>query len=149
MIGRPTKAMSSFPFSPRLRKTLAWLALCAMCFGAAAPTVSRWLVQAEQARNLIAICDQHGMLLVTPAQLAALQTPPQGGHEHGSLPGDADDACGYCTLLNHSPFVPAVAAALALHAPPQTAHRADAPVAAPALRPWHRPQLPQAPPVLA
>jgi len=146
MIGHPTKAMSTFSFSPRLRGALAWLALCAMCFGAAAPTVSRWLVQAGQARGLIAICNQHGMTLVTPAQLAALQTPPQGRHEHGNPSGDADDACGYCTLIHHWPFVPTVAAAVAPHAPPQAAHGAEAQVPAPALRPRYRPQMPQAPP---
>jgi hypothetical protein len=140
--------MSIF-LSSRLRKTIAWLALCAMCFGAAAPTVSRWLVQAARAQNLIAICDQHGITLVAPSQLAALQTQPQDPHHKDNPSDDHGDACGYCTLIKHWPFAPTVAAVFAPPAPPQAAHCVDAPIAAPALRPWHRSQMQQAPPVLA
>jgi len=145
--------MSAFPCSPKLRKVLAWLALCAMCFGAAAPTVSCWLVRAERAQELVAICDQHGITLVTPSQLAALQAraPDQAGderirHPAGHPSGGEGDACGYCTLIHHWPFMPMVAAAFAPHAPPRIARRVDTPVAAPALRAWRKPQMPQAPP---
>ncbi|MDR0275404.1 MAG: DUF2946 domain-containing protein [Burkholderiaceae bacterium] len=148
--------MSTFPFSPRLRQAMAWLALCAMCFGAAAPTVSRWLVQAGQRQDLIEICNGHGITLLTAAQLAALQEQPQdsqAGDERGSrLAGDSSgdgDVCPYCTLIHHTPFMPTVAAAFAPHVPPQVAHRVGAQVAAPALRHWRRPQMPQAPPAFA
>jgi len=150
MIKRTARDMPHF-FSTRLRKTLAWLALGAMCFGAAAPTVTKWLAWAAQTQDLIQICDGtgHGTLLVPAAQLQAQGQPPQdfgAGHQHGGQPGSQDEGCAYCALVHHWPWVPVAATVFAPPAPQQAMRYAQARVEAPALRPWHRPQMPQAPP---
>jgi hypothetical protein len=141
--------MSVF-LSLRLRKTLAWLALCAMCFGGVAPTVSRWL--AAQAVDLVAVCDAQGVTLIPASQLQALareqgQRPSHGGSPVSHHPsGDEGDSCSYCTLQHHSPGVPTAAAGFALHAPLLAAHTINADVPVPSLRAVRRPQMPQAPP---
>jgi hypothetical protein len=141
--------------SLRLRKTLAWLALCAMCFGAAAPTVSKWLAATAQAANLVEICDGHGVTLVTVPDIPAqAQTPDarQSQHHSGNSghnpSGDGGDCCLYCTLMHHWPSVPVVAVVLTLYAPLLAARHVDAAVPVPVLRAWRKPYMPQAPPVV-
>jgi hypothetical protein len=143
-------------FSSRLRKTIAWLALCAMCFGAAAPTVSKWLTAAAQTATLTAVCEGHGVTLVAaPGIPAQAQTPDsrQGQHQSGNSghnpSGDGGDCCPYCTLMHHWPSVPVAAVVLAPHAPLPAARYVEADVPAPTLRAWHHPHMPQAPPVAA
>jgi hypothetical protein len=154
MIGTGARGMPIFLLS-RLRKTLAWLALCAMCFGAAAPTVSKWLAATEQAAGLIAVCDGHGIERVTAAQLQVQAGQgKQHDYHHGSSPGggqpgDGGDCCPYCTLMHHWPSVPVAAVILAPHAPLPAARYVEADVPAPTLRAWHHPHMPQAPPVAA
>ncbi|MDR0478409.1 MAG: DUF2946 domain-containing protein [Burkholderiaceae bacterium] len=140
--------------SSRLRKTLAWLALCGMCFGAVAPGVSKWLAATRQAADWVAVCDGHGIERVPATQLQAQAGQgTQQNHHHGSSPGggqsdDDGDCCPYCTLIHHSPWVPVVAAAFAPHALPLVAHYPAADVPTPALRAGRRPQMPQAPPLV-
>jgi hypothetical protein len=139
--------------SSRLRKALAWLALCAMCFGAAAPAVSKWLAATGQTAGLIAICDGHGIERVAVAQLQTRAgQDTQRDHHRGSRPGggqsdDDGDCCPYCTLIHHSSWVPTVVAVFAPHAPLLAAHYVVANAHTPALRAWRRPHMAQAPPV--
>ena len=139
-------------FSSRLRKTIAWLALCAMCFGAAAPTVSKWLAATAQAADRGALCDGHGMDWVPASQLPASAAQNQqqdhhhGGHSGGGQPDDEGDCCPYCTLIHHWPWVPAAAVAFAPHAPLLATQGVTADVSSPALRVGRRPHQPRAPP---
>lgn len=158
MIAAHERDMPIFLSSLRLRKVMVWLALCAMGFAATVPTVSRWLAGASYGQDRIAICDQHGITLLTASQWAALQSNAQSqDHQTGDdqrgppadQSGDAGDCCLYCTLIHHSPYIATAAAAFAPHTPPQAAPRLSAPVAAPVLPIWRRPQLPQAPPAWA
>ncbi|MDR0457716.1 MAG: DUF2946 family protein, partial [Burkholderiaceae bacterium] len=126
--------MSAF-LSSRLRKTLAWLALCAMCFGAAAPTISRWLAATAQAADLVAICDGRGLELVPAPQVQAQiqqtqQTQargrgqPQQDQRHGGSGGGSSDGdcCSFCALLHHWPGAPAMAVDFAPPVPLPAAH---------------------------
>jgi hypothetical protein len=136
----------------RLRTFIAWLALCAMCFGAAAPTVSKWLAATARASDLIVICDAHGTELVPASSLQAQAGQGrQQGHHHRGNPGgdpsgDGGDCCPYCTLVHHWPCVPAAAAAFAARAPLLAAHDLATDVPAPASLARRRPYMPQAPP---
>ncbi|MDR2852794.1 MAG: DUF2946 domain-containing protein [Burkholderiaceae bacterium] len=146
--------------SSRLRKTLAWLALCAMCFGSLAPSVSRWLVAQAQAAQLVVVCAEHGMETIPIAQLLQTQAQAQAhepglAYHHGNPSGkaggeqpfsDLDDCCPYCALSHHSPYVPAVTAAFAPHAPPLDVRSVDVDAHALALQPWREPHMPGAPP---
>jgi len=151
--------------SSRLRQSLAWLALCAMCFGAAAPTVSRWLAAAAQEVDLVAVCDGHGLEWVAvpeaQAQIQQTQQAQTHGHgqqqdqlpssHHGSPGGDSSDGdcCPYCTLLHHWPCAPAAAVGFSPQVLLPVAHSVAADVPAPVLRAGHRPHLARAPPALA
>jgi len=130
-----------FILSPRLRKPLAWLALCAMCLGAVAPTVSRWLTASARAAEQVAVCSDHGVKLVD-----ASPQPPS--HQHQSAVED-DDCCPYCALARLMPYVSVAPLAVALAAPLPAARQAAAAIPAPALPARRAPQLPQAPPALA
>ena len=131
--------------STRLRKILAWLALCAMVFGSAAPTATYWLFGSEQAQELIEICGASGMTLV-PASHAQgqAQDPQKEGQPAGGQP--SDEGCPYCSLTHHWPYVPATGVSFAPHAPPGIAPRPEASAPAPVLPEQHRPYLPRAPP---
>jgi hypothetical protein len=150
MIGPDAHAMPTL-LSLRLRKTLAWLALCAMCLGVAVPTVSRWLAAAAQAADLVAICDGHGMRLVAAADLPTqVQDPRQNrrhdGHSGGGQSGGQGDCCPYCALTHHCPGALTAAAGVTPHAPLPALRHAETAVPTPALRAWRKPHMPQAPP---
>ena len=44
----------------RLRRRVAWLALCAVLFGAAAPSVSRWLAATRPGQTWVEVCSVGG-----------------------------------------------------------------------------------------
>jgi len=81
-----------------LYQRLGWLALCAMFFGAFAPSVSKYL-DATQDVFWVEICSTSGAKLV-PMDLGSKKLPeaPVAGDRH----------CAYCLLHHHSPVVPTV-----------------------------------------
>lgn len=84
-----------------LHRRLTWLALCAMVFGALAPSISKWLAT-SQGIAWIEVCSAQGTKRIA-VDLNGKQTP--------EAPAMADSHCGYCLLQQHSPFVPTVPAA--------------------------------------
>ncbi|MDM7456776.1 MAG: DUF2946 domain-containing protein [Tepidimonas sp.] len=80
-----------------LHQRLAWLALCAMVFGAFAPAISKVLAANAQRITWIEVCSTNG-----PQRIAVdlgSQTPADAPMVH-------DDHCGYCLLHHHTPVVP-------------------------------------------
>lgn len=135
-----------FLLSARLRKVLALLALCAMCLGTVAPTVSRGLAATAQAPELLEICGGHGL---TQARAPAQDSRDQrhGGDDGPSGPdGPGGSCCAYCTLSHHWPGAPIYSVVFAPHVPLPAARVAVADVVAPVLQAVHRPYMPQAPP---
>jgi len=79
-----------------LHRRLAWLVLCAMVFGAFAPSISK-LLATSQGFAWIEVCSAQGTKRIA-VDLNGKQTP--------EVPAMADSHCGYCLLQQHSPFVP-------------------------------------------
>lgn len=79
-----------------LHRPLAWLALCAMVFGAFAPSVSK-LLAASQGVSWTEVCSTQGTRWITVD--TGVPDSPQG-------PVMPDDSCGYCMLQQHAPFAP-------------------------------------------
>lgn len=123
----------------RLRAYIAWLALCAMCFGAFAPTVSKWLV-ANQTNVRIQLCSAAGRDNIA----IALQTG-----EFPSAPSILDDACAYCALAHHTPFIPPAATALSLAIVTTRLPYTNVAIDAGHIRIARRAHTPRAPPALA
>lgn len=92
-------------------RRLAWLALCAMVFGAFAPSVSK-LLAASQGITWIEVCS---------GQVTKRIVVDLGNKQSPEPPAMADDHCGYCLLQQHSPFVPT--AALTWDVPAATSDR--------------------------
>jgi hypothetical protein len=85
--------------SRRFHQLLAWLALCVMVFGAAAPTISRTLASNSQL-TWMEVCSASGTKRVAaPGNSTTGQekVPIDGAH------------CGYCVLQQHAPTLPSVA----------------------------------------
>lgn len=80
----------------QLHRRLAWLALCAMVFGAFAPSISK-LLATSQGFAWIEVCSAQGTKRIA-VDLSGKQTP--------EAPAMADSHCGHCLLQQHSPFVP-------------------------------------------
>jgi Protein of unknown function (DUF2946) len=81
------------------RRFVAWLAIAAMALVAFAPGISQYLVAVHAMSSVDALCPEHAVLA------------HQGHSDHGSPDkpsGEHGDACGYCTLLSHSPVTPTV-----------------------------------------
>lgn len=78
-----------------LHRRLAWLALCAVVFGAFAPSVST-LLAASQEITWIEVCTTQGTKRVAM---------DEGNQESPRTPAMADNHCGYCLLQQQSPFV--------------------------------------------
>jgi hypothetical protein len=91
-----------------------------MALLAFAPGISQYLVAAHAMTSVDALCPEHA-------------THAEHGHSGHGTPGqpmgEHGDACGYCTLLCHSPVTPTVfrLPAIAIQA------LADAPVVVPAI----------------
>ena len=83
--------------APRLQRQLAWLALCAVLFAAAAPTVSKWLA-ASQPAFWAEVCSTTGA-----APRAAWDLGSKSGSDRSAV---SDSHCGYCLLQHHTPVVP-------------------------------------------
>jgi hypothetical protein len=83
-------------FSPRFHRLLAWLALCVMVFGAAAPTISRTLATTSQV-TWMEVCSTSGVKRV------AVPGNSTAGQE--KMPADGTH-CGYCVLQQHAPTPP-------------------------------------------
>lgn len=102
------------------RRFVAWLAIAAMALIAFAPGVSQYLVAVHAMSSVDALCPEHAM---------------QAQHDHSNhggpdkQTGGHGDACGYCTLLSHSPVTPTVFRLLAIAVPTP----ADAPIRVPAI----------------
>ena len=79
-----------------LHRRLAWLALCAMVFGAFAPSISKWLAT-SQGFAWIEVCSAQGTKRIA-VDLSSKQTP--------EAPAMADSHCAYCVLQQHSPALP-------------------------------------------
>lgn len=119
-----------------LRRQLVWIALWAMCFGAIAPTVSRWLA-AHDGAFAADICSAHGS---GAAGLAGGSDPAQ------KSPSIVGDDCAYCVLAHHLPVTlppAATAPAFAVAAGPV---RIDVPGATTLPRSVARSHPPRAPP---
>ena len=80
-----------------LHRRLAWLALCAVVWGAFAPSISKWLAH-SQGWTWTEVCTSQGTKLVP------LQVP--GATPLSDVPVAADNHCGYCLLQQHTPVVP-------------------------------------------
>jgi hypothetical protein len=78
-----------------LYRRLAWLALCAMVFGALAPSISKYL-DANQGVSWVEICSASGAKRV-PVQLDSKNLP--------GTPTAGDNHCAYCLLQHHAPVV--------------------------------------------
>lgn|GEM_PF-6705014 len=140
MIGAHTHGMP-FSLSSPLRKILLWLALCAMCLGAVAPSVCRPLVEPAQATELIAICGAHGLTQIrVPAQ------DSQQNHHHNSPGDDGGDCCSHCRLLHHWPCGLGIMAVPVPHVVLLAARITAADAVVPALQAVRQPYMPQAPP---
>lgn len=94
-----------------LHRQFAWLALCAVVFGAFAPSVSRLLAVANQT-TWVDICSATGT-----KRIAA----DQQSQESPESPLVADSHCGYCVLQHFSPALPSVPRSWA--PPPASSHR--------------------------
>lgn len=81
----------------RLHRQLTWLALCAVLFAAAAPTVSKWLATLQPA-FWAEVCSTTG---ATPR--AAWDQGSKSSSDRSAL---SDSHCGYCLLQHHLPVVP-------------------------------------------
>lgn len=77
-------------------RRLAWLALCAMIFGAFAPSISKLLV-ATQGISWSDVCSASGAKRVV-VNLVFSETP--------EMPMAGDVHCGYCLLQHYSPVIP-------------------------------------------
>ena len=121
-----------------LRRYTAWMALCAICFGVAAPAVSKWLA-ATQGTIWVQVCSASA-----PERIAL---SVHGGPSH-QLPAATGDDCPYCALAHHFPFVPPAAASFAPRISSLHAVYADGAARAPGARPASRAHLPRAPPSL-
>lgn len=81
-----------------LHRRLAWLARCAVIFGAFAPSISiSKLLAASQGVAWIEICSTNGTKLVA-LDLGTKKIP--------DVTMAAESHCGYCLLQQHSPVVP-------------------------------------------
>lgn len=88
--------------SRRFHQLLAWLALCVMVFGAAAPTISRTLASNPQLTRM-EVCSASGTKRV------AVPGNRTAGQE--KMPVDVAH-CGYCVLQQHAPTPPSAAPAI-------------------------------------
>jgi hypothetical protein len=103
------------------RRFMAWLAIAAMALVAFAPGISQYLVAVHAMPSVDALCPEHAAhMLHAHADHGA---PDKQAGEHG-------DACGYCTLLSHSPVTPTVFPWLAIATPMP----AQAPARMPSIR---------------
>ena len=102
------------------RRFVAWLAIAAMALVAFAPGISQYLVAAHAMSSVDALCPEHAAL--AHSGHSDHGTPDKQAGEHG-------DACGYCTLLSHSPATPTVFRLPTIAMPV----RADAPILVPAI----------------
>ncbi|HUH30917.1 MAG TPA: DUF2946 domain-containing protein [Rhodanobacter sp.] len=75
------------------RGFIAWLAMAALALLLVVPTVSRTLVALSAASSACAAC---------PDQATTDTHPPA---HHDPMAPSALDACGYCTLMSHSPVL--------------------------------------------
>jgi len=118
---------------------VAWLAIAAMGLLALVPTVSR--VLASPTTAAIMAMDMAMPMPGDAAKASDADCPTHhAGHEHRQAPPDAGqpqsmDACGYCSLMSHSPALMASALVLPPALPvvsPSILHVVpDAPSAAP------------------
>jgi hypothetical protein len=102
------------------RRCVAWLAIAAMALVAFAPGISQYLVAVHAMTSVDALCPEHAVQ--ADHAHAGHGTPDKPMGEHG-------DACGYCTLLCHSPVTPTVFRLPAI----ATQMRADAPIRVPVI----------------
>ena len=86
----------SMRLSRWLHRQFAWLALCAVLFGAFAPSVSK----------LLAVSNGIAWIEVCSAQGAKKIAIDSESKQHSEIPLIADNHCGYCLLQQHSPFIP-------------------------------------------
>lgn len=84
-----------------LHRRLAWLALCAVVFGAFAPTISKTLA-AAQPSAWVEVCTTSGIQRISVDQ----DVPQDASKKQPNLPAAADGHCGYCLLQAHCPAVP-------------------------------------------
>lgn len=89
--------------SRRFHRLLAWLALCVMVFGAAAPTISRTLAFNSQVIGM-QVCSAAGI------QRAAVPGNNKAGQQQMPIDGLH---CGYCVLQQHAPTPPSSAPKIA------------------------------------
>jgi hypothetical protein len=120
----------------RLRRRVAWLALCAVLFGAAAPSVSRWLAATRPGQTWVEVCSVGGTKRIALDDGESKAPAGDAGGEH----------CPYCRLQSDLPV-----ALLPTHEVVLAATRGEsvAWAATPALRPrtvWaaHRSRAPPA-----
>ncbi len=81
-----------------IHRRLAWLTLCAVIFGALAPSISKLLV-ATQGISWNDICSANGV------KRAAVNL---GSSELPEAPVADEAQCGYCLLQHYSPVIPTV-----------------------------------------
>ncbi|WP_414649065.1 DUF2946 family protein [Dyella sp.] len=101
-------------FSRAQRRWIALAAHFALLLSMCAPMVSRWLMLDGMTGDCPAVVMDGGAMVMpdgmTMPQTSSLHLDHAGQHPDGESAGDA---CGYCSLLAHSPLVVVVAATLA------------------------------------
>jgi len=120
--------------STRQRKLTAWLGIFAICLTVFIPVLAQWT--GAPAQPGLVLCSAGGGAQTAPGDDGAPQAPAHGL-----------DACGYCSLLTHTPFVAASSGTPAVDFAPPPATRqplADTPLRAGGR---YRLALPRAPPL--
>jgi hypothetical protein len=112
-----------------------------MCFGAVAPTVSKWLASGSGHTLWVQLCSDTG-----PTRSIAISTAAEKSSSH---PAVGDEYCPYCALVHHLPFVPPSAAAFIAALPAMASVYTDAGIDLPQTHQPRRAHAPRAPPVLS
>lgn len=117
---------------------ITWLMLCAVLFGAAAPSVSHVLATANPANAWVEVCSVGG-----PKRLALnLPTKP-------AMPTANAAHCPFCLLEHHVPSLPPATGGLRIASQTGSAVRAEPPVLLAIIKPVRLTGQSRAPPVLA
>ncbi|ANN76320.1 DUF2946 domain-containing protein [Bordetella flabilis] len=125
----------------RLRTYATWLALCAMCFGAIAPTVSKWLASGAGRTLWVELCSETSATHAIAISIAA--------EEPSSHPVAGDEHCPYCALVHHLPFIPPTAAVFIAALPAMASVYTDAGIELPQTHQPRRAHAPRAPPFIS
>jgi len=110
-----------------------------MCFGALAPTVSKWLAATPGGLTWVQVCSVNG------PESIAISTAP----DKSQAPALGDEYCPYCALVHHLPFVPPAQPAFVPDVAARTLAYAGAAPEVPRAHETRRAHAPRAPPAFS